>query len=46
MILHAGCPRVAGDEDDDIEEDFDDDQIKHQHHDDPNHKNVFASSVT
>ncbi|KAG8640234.1 cellulose synthase A catalytic subunit 4 [UDP-forming] isoform X2 [Manihot esculenta] len=41
---HRGCPRVAGDEDDDIEEDFDDDQIKHQHHDDPNHKNVFASS--
>ncbi|XP_012085255.1 cellulose synthase A catalytic subunit 4 [UDP-forming] isoform X1 [Jatropha curcas] len=42
---HKGCPRVAGDDDDDIEaDDFDDEfQIK-QHHDDPDSKNVFAQS--
>ncbi|KAJ9176480.1 hypothetical protein P3X46_011789 [Hevea brasiliensis] len=42
---HKGCPRVAGDDDDDIEvEDFDDEfQIK-KHHDDQDHKNVFAHS--
>ncbi len=45
-MLRAGCPRVAGDDDDDIElEDFDDEfQIK-KHHDDQDHKNVFAHSV-
>lgn len=45
FFLHAGCPRVAGDEEDNFDDDFDDEfQIKN-HYDNPDQHHVTARSV-